>query len=374
MPPSPLPRILAVLLIVLAQNLPAQTQDTIGIFENGARSLVRHFLPDRLFFCTGYHLDQRTSVQFGLQKVGVEQMRRLCFSPSGDSIFFDFYQPLQVVDGRIDWRWDAKVARFSHHVEFGPFLGMKVSIILTMLSKSHEHSRSRFSLSWDGVTCTKAMHWEIDFPSIAERTVQQQLHQLVDALDQFIIVRPKLLVGNNRAGWTKSPWADAMAERNSPPLPLEIVAHRAARIKTNRRKVENFQLQGTWYAQVKATPEHGTRGGALIDLYLMFQEDYTGDYRFEIKKVWGVQMRMEEVQSQVEMEVLDWMALHGVSTPHWQLYPTDPPYDYIITLEAENPQEDRQMKIYALAENVMVVRIVNEPDAAVFVKATRMDE
>lgn len=343
-----------------------------GKFVDEAMGVIDLAIPNRLFFCTNYTLDDRTSLQFGLEKAGVVTPQRFGFTLKSDSIFLDVYQPLKVIAGRVDWCFDAGIARFRSHEDFSPPLGLKLKFTLSLLGLEYIHSRSRVEVLWDG-GCVKAMHWEIDLPAIAGETIRKMANGLLHRLDSMIIHDPKLIVSGNRMTWGKNPWADLMAERNTGHLPGDIEAHRKIRIKTQRRKVENFNPEGKWKTTVKISPNHGVQGSILMDIFFSLRQRKIENYRFVAKKFWGSGLTLQEAQEEIDFRFLAWMADFNVSEFYWQIYPSDPPYDYSLEFLSSNPKMETQVKLHVLSPNQFIARIISKPDSAVFVRVFRIE-
>lgn len=331
---------------------------------------IERYFKDPLFFASNIYLDEKTRLQFGLKKARETQIKRLHFSPQGDTLLLEFDQRMQCYEGRLDWRLDAEVASISHHEPFGPVMTMSAKIQLPVFTGQSPSLRPAVKIFWSGETIVHVMKWEIGIGFYAESAIRAKIQELLERLQLMFNKNPEHIIGP-RGEWDHNPLPDRYAEKNLV-VPPEIVQHRNIRIKTRKRKVEDLHLQGDWHTRVLLRPNHGAGGKFLVDFFITIHGDQITQFRFEFVHGQNLPPTLDIARGDLSMNIQDWMEKHGVSEAYLLLLKTDPPYDYVLQIKSDNPNEERSFYLYALSMDHLVVRVLTGYDKGVLVPIYRL--
>jgi hypothetical protein len=326
---------------------------------------------ETLYYRSSQPLDNHSRLQLGLRPSGAIEVRTLGISTSGDSVLLSFEIPAETFDGRVDWAWETQFVRVSHHEDLYAKMRIAVKMVFLPSGSADGVWRSRLDFRWYGMTSVECNHWDIDIPFFAGKSVQAKLHEFMDRLVRDLPPIPETFIPKDPGNTSLHDIGRKVAIEGSPPPPLEILAHRAARISSKRRAVEGLEIYGTWVARVEVRPNRGTYGTGLVDFFVTFHRDYTGDCRYEIVKLSGTKLTAEEARREISDGMLVWLEKNDIVDARWQLYPDEAPYDYALHVMTSNPDKDRLLKIYAMNKDELVFEIVAALDNMVLVTVKR---
>jgi hypothetical protein len=334
--------------------------------------LGNHF-QDPLFFVTNYELDAKVRMQFGLRKSGEPKIDRLHFSPGGDTLFLDFRQQMQAYEGRLDWSLDAKVARFSHHAPFGPSMTMYARIQFPVLMGRSPSLRPHVSIRWMGERMLHVMKWEIDLPFFAEKTIRAKIMAAIEELSMMFTLHTEHVV-SGRNDWSDNPMSNAFFENSMTTPPPDILQHRKVRIQHKRRVVEDLTLDGDWHTRVWLRPDFGVHGGVLTDFFFQIRGDQVTEYRYEFLQSRNLKPSLQFMQADLAGNIQDWMDENHIHAYYFLLLKADAPYDYVLQVKSDNPDEQRSYFLYALSRDNLVLRIITERSKSELLRFKRVPQ
>jgi hypothetical protein len=368
-------RSLFLLLVCVLGFSPSKAQDfsrkTMDNFTYDVHEALRYYLSDPLFFITNHELDEHVHLQFGLKKIGEPDVKRLHFTPDGDTLFLEFTLRTQAYDGRLDWSLDTKLARFSHHAPFGPVLTLEVRVCMPILWGQSPTMRPDVRIKWDGERIIHVMRWEIDLPFFAEPTFRKNIMAVVEVVHEKITRYNEHIVGG-RNEWDHNSLEFHILEQKMAPPPPEIVQHRNLRIQSKRRVVEDLSMDGEWHTRVWLRPHFGIYGEVLTDFFFSIRGDQITDYRYEFLRSKNLSPEISLRRNDLSLIIQEWMEFNEVHAVFLVLLKTDPPYDYVLQVKGDNPEHQRSFFLYALSKNDLALRVTTERYKSVIVRLKRI--